>query len=138
MKLNALIEANTGEHAVNFSEDLGDMRLDDERQKQYLLIGGNAIKAGFEYKTTFAGMMNLARKEGDEVVELTLEPKKGTLTLEVINIGEQKFSWTDLHVFDFIENTEADFKRIFEELVHLIDVLDGAQKFIGTAPSFES
>jgi hypothetical protein len=138
MKLNSLIEASAGEHAVNFSEDLGDMALDDERQKEYLLIGGNAIKSGFQYKGTAAGMMNLVRNQDDDSVELTLMPKKGTLMIEVINIGEQKFSFSDLHVSEFIENTEADFSRIFKELIHLFDALDGAQKFIGTAPTFEN
>lgn len=140
MKLTQLKETDLskGEHAVNFSEDLSNIPMAPDTEKMYLSVGSAAIKAGFIYKGEAARMLNFEYRGGDESIELTLVPKKGNVVLEIINMGEQKFSWQDLAVDEFIEHTSLDFERIIKELLHLMDALSGAQMFIGTSPSFEN
>ena len=138
MKLNALLESNS-EQAVNFSDDIGELSfLNAAFQKLYLSMGLAAIKAGFTYRGAAMHMQRFNCEKDDTLITLMLQPKRGTLFIEATNDGDQKFEWKDLDANDFHQHTEFDFSRIAKDITHLFDALDGAQKFIGTAPTFTS
>ncbi len=145
MKITSLTSVNeaSGEDVVRFSEDLAEFhKAEEEALDRSRKIGVACVRAGMSYAGIFMGKQHaqlLFQLEKDDTkMEIGIFPYKKAVLCRIENDGEQRFTWDEVPMLDFMENTEGDIKRVLSEMYGLMDALDGAQKFIGSSPSFEN